>query len=187
MAKTTTKKKAVKGKRKMRRGGGKAKGASFERHIAKVLSLWITNGKHEDTLWRSAMSGGRATVQNRKGKKITVRQAGDICSVAPEGHALTDEFYLELKHVKKLALDQFIIKGTGPLANFWKIAKREAKKHKKQPVIIARQNGWPDLVIAYGGDFNNELTQIAICGDVHISLLSEILKTDFHNPYRNKE
>ncbi len=131
----------------MRKGGGKSKGAAYERWVCEQLSLWITNGKRRDCLWRSAMSGGRATIQNRKGKKINVRQAGDITSVSPEGHALTDNFYIECKHVKKLALDQFIVKNTGALAKFWKTAQHAARKYSRNPIIIARQNGWPDLVI----------------------------------------
>ncbi len=131
----------------MKAGRGKVKGGAYERYICKLLSLWVTNGKREDCFWRSAMSGGRATVQNRKGKRINVRQAGDVTSVSPEGHALTDNYYIECKHVKKLALDQFIVKNTGALAKFWKIACREAKHHGKEPIIIARQNGWTDLII----------------------------------------
>lgn len=134
----------------MRPGGGKAKGAQFEREICKRLSLGVTEGEHEDVFWRSAMSGGRATVRNRKGN-IQVRQSGDITAVAPEGYEFADTWYVELKHVKKLALDQFCIKGTGPLANYWKIAMREAKRYNKEPMIIARQNGWPILVITRRG------------------------------------
>lgn len=182
-------------KRKMRRGGGKAKGASFERHIAKLLSLWVTDGEREDVFWRSAMSGGRATVRNRDGMKINVRQAGDICAVSFEGHNLVDNYYIELKHVKKLALDQFIVKGTGPLAGFWKIAEREARKHGKSPVIIARQNGWPDLVFAHEREFNTDGTYVASIRlelddnktpyeeVIQISFLSNVLKTKFHEHF----
>jgi hypothetical protein len=123
----------------------KAKGSAFEREIAKQLSLWLTRGRREDVLWRSAMSGGRATVAHRKGKDV--RQCGDLCAVGPEGHKFCDQFFIEIKHVKKLALDQFLIKGTGPLANFWKIVLREAKKHVRHPMLIARQNGWPIIVL----------------------------------------
>jgi len=91
------------------------------------------------------MSGGRATVHHRRG--VVVRQGGDICSVTPEGHELTDYWFIECKHVKRLALDQFAVKGTGPLAQFWKKTQREAYKYNREPMIIARQNGWPVLVI----------------------------------------
>lgn len=124
-------------------------------------------------------------MRNREGEKINVRQAGDICAVAPEGHELTETYYIELKHVKKLALDQFIIKGTGPLANFWKIAAREAEKHNKCPVIIARQNGWPDLVIAYSDTFHTDRNNVQLMcevfgkdGNICIATLSSILESE---------
>ena len=56
----------------MRKGGGKAKGSSFERLICKELSLWITGGEHQDVFWRSAMSGGRSTVAMKKGDKLAL-------------------------------------------------------------------------------------------------------------------
>lgn len=135
----------------MRRGGGKAKGSAFERRVCKELSLWVTAGKNEDVFWRSAMSGGRATVAHKRGAKLS-RQAGDISAVAPEGHALTDKFYIEVKHVKSLDLLQFYAKGTGHLAKFWKVAKREAKRHGRRPLIIARQNNLPTVIICKDRD-----------------------------------
>lgn len=91
------------------------------------------------------MSGGRATVSNRKG--VTVRQAGDITAVTPEGHALTDAYYVECKHIKKLNLEAFCLTGKGTLGGYWRVAVREARKHKREPMIIARQNFTDDLVI----------------------------------------
>ncbi len=130
----------------MRKGGGKAKGASFERDVCKRLSLWVSNDTREDWFWRSAMSGGRATVGAKKGKDLR-HQAGDITAVHPGGHVLTDEWFIECKHVKYLGLDQFLVKGTGPLATFWGKCRKEAFAHDKTPVIIAKQNGWPTLLM----------------------------------------
>jgi hypothetical protein len=129
----------------MRRGGGKNKGSAFERKICKQLSLWVSLGKQSDCFWRSAISGGRATVQHRKGVKV--RQSGDICSVSPEGHALTNNWYIECKHYKDLDVASFILKGVGNLAKFWRTTKREAERHDKDPLLIAKQNNQPVLVI----------------------------------------
>lgn len=123
----------------------KAKGSGFERRICKALSLWVTDGVREDVFWRSSMSGGRATVA--KGK---VRQAGDICAVAPEGHALVDQFFIECKSYRSLGIGQFLICGAGPLAKFWKVACREAEKYERAPMLIAKQNGLPALVLLDG-------------------------------------
>ena len=126
----------------MKAGAGKRKGGGFERQVAKLLSLWITAGRAEDALWRSSMSGGRATIGRGK-----VRQAGDICAVAPEGHALVDRFFIECKAYKKLGIPEFLLRTTGTLATFWKIAVRESAKYGREPMLIARQNALPVLGI----------------------------------------
>ena len=132
----------------MRAGGSKQKGAGFEREICKKLSLGITGGKQDDVFWRSAMSGGRATIAHRKGQDI--RQSGDITSVAPEGHVFTDRWFVECKHYKQLDLLSFFIKNRGITAQFWRHAKKQAKNHKKEPMLILKQNNLPILVIAIG-------------------------------------
>lgn len=134
----------------MRRGGSKQKGAQNERNICRLLSLWVTHGKQEDVFWRSAMSGGRATVAKRRGKKLA-SQAGDISSVDEAGHILTDDFYIETKHVKLLALDRFIVKRTGPLVNYWHTASQEAVSYRKSPLLIVKQNMLPTLLICRFG------------------------------------
>jgi hypothetical protein len=113
--------------------------------VCKHLSLWVTGGKKEDVFWRSAMSGGRATVGGRKGKDLA-RQAGDITSVAPEGHLLTDDYYIECKFYRDLRLDAFLL-GKGPLAKMWKTALTEAKRYKRSAMLIARQNNTPTLML----------------------------------------
>lgn len=124
----------------MRKGGGKGKGSSFEREICVALSKWLTNGVSVDVFWRSAMSGGRATVA-----KGAVRQAGDITAVATEGHILTDHYYIECKNYKDLNLD-CLIKGKGTLLTFWQTAQKEAAKYNRHPILIFKRNHWPTMV-----------------------------------------
>jgi len=135
----------------MRPGGGKAKGASFEREVCVALSLWVSDGASEDLFWRSAMSGGRSTRGAKAGKDLR-RQAGDISAVSAEGCSLTDRFYIECKHVKDLGIASFFLKRTGPLAKFWHVAMTEAILHRKQPMLIARQNLMPAFVLTYIDD-----------------------------------
>ena len=132
---------------------GKAKGSLFERNICKQLSRWVTRGKKEDVFWRSAMSGGRATRAASQGKDLS-RQAGDICAVAPEGHDLTNVYYIECKHYRDLAIDSFFIKQSGILTKFWLKTVKEARKYKKSPMLIAKQNNMPTLVILAGDSDN---------------------------------
>jgi hypothetical protein len=117
----------------------KAKGGEFERNVCKALSRWVTAGLREDVFWRSAMSGGRATV-----KRGHVRQAGDICAVAPEGHSLTDVFYIECKHLRDISLDG-LIKGNGNLLAIWSRTCKEAAFYERYPTLIFRQNHWPTM------------------------------------------
>lgn len=96
------------------------------------------------------MSGGRATVGHRKGLDLA-RQAGDITAVAPEGHVLTDEFFIECKFVKNLGLPRFFLMSEGELAGFWRVASNEARKHGRVPMVIAKQNQLPVLLLTRRG------------------------------------
>lgn len=128
----------------MKLGHGKNKGSAFERDICSQLSLWVTHGKRKDCFWRSAMSGGRATVRQ------DVRQCGDITAVAPEGHKFLDPWFIECKHVKSLELSQFLTKNAGVLWRFWEQACNQAINHKKDPMLIAKQNVMPTIVVTKG-------------------------------------
>lgn len=122
------------------------KGAAFEREICVKLSEWVTNGEKKDVFWRTAMSGGRATVFKKKGSLF--RQSGDICSVALEGHELTDQYFFELKHYKSLDFPAFFVKGKGALGQFWQKAQDEAWSYRLKPVLIVKENRMPILWIS---------------------------------------
>lgn len=126
---------------------GKQKGGQYEREICVALSLWVTNGTRKDVFWRSAMSGGRATVHGTE-----VRQSGDVTAVAIEGFPLVNACFIEVKHYKTLEIASFFIKNKGTLAGFWTKTKAQAAKHDKDPVLIAKQNNMPALVV-----FNHDL------------------------------
>lgn len=129
----------------MRAGGGKQKGASFERKVCVDLSLWISKGADKGLFWRSSMSGGRSTVAMKKGDKLA-SQAGDISAVHEMGHKLVNEFYVECKTYKTLNLESFI-KGKGKLIDFWKHAVKDAKQYGKEPILVAKQNLYPTMAV----------------------------------------
>ncbi len=143
---------------------GKNKGSSFERATCKALSLWVSDGKKGDLYWRSAMSGGRATVAHRRSIQQSeaagttwpsgppVRQAGDITAVAAEGHKLTDLFLIECKHYRDLDFGLFLFQR-GKLWKFWKTAQAEARKYEKITLLIAKQNHTPTVVLSELGCF----------------------------------
>ena len=76
-----------------------------------------------------------------------VRQAGDICAVSPEGHALCDRFFIECKHLKECSLDA-VLGGKGDLVRIWDKLDRQASDHGKHPLLILRRNNKPTLLIA---------------------------------------
>lgn len=115
----------------------KVKGGGWERVVAKLLSLWVSNGQQIDCFWRSAMSGGRATVARSKGKEV--RQSGDICAVAPEGHRLTNVLYIECKFLKNCSID-LSLEGKGELQKIWKEACTKAHECQRLPVLIIKRN-----------------------------------------------
>src|SRR5688500_2024599 len=117
----------------MRSGGGKAKGAGYEREICKRLSLWVSAGKREDLFWRSAMTGGRATVARKRGADLAA-QAGDITATHEDGHVLTNAWYIECKRYNDLQYASFMLKGQGKLAGFWTETVLQAIAHGKMPM-----------------------------------------------------
>lgn len=135
----------------MKQGGSKQKGASFERLICEKLSRWIEPQSDRSFFWRSAMSGGRATVRRYAGKR-TDDQAGDICSIAPEGTAFMRCFSVECKHVKDLNITSGVIMGKAELATFWRQVSRDASHADKKPLLIAQQNRYPALALVRTSD-----------------------------------
>lgn len=125
----------------MRRGGGKQKGASFERKVAVALSLWVTRGQRKDVFWRTAMSGGRATIHIDG----DVRQCGDIAPISHEGHDFCNRWYIEIKHLRTIDLFSLLTQR-GKTYHIWQKAMKEARKYNRLPMLIIRQNMQPTLV-----------------------------------------
>src|SRR5574343_851909 len=75
---------------------GKSKGNSFERLIAKQLSLWLSEGKSDCCIWRSASSGSVAT-QRAKQNKESKNFYGDLSPTDDIAQYLFDYFVIECK------------------------------------------------------------------------------------------
>lgn len=128
----------------MKPGAGKAKGGAFERLICKQLSLWVSNNKRDDIFWRSAMSGGRATVQAKKGKK-NLTQQGDITAIDPSGDWLTKRFIIECKNYKNLHITSLIyqVPKTNSIIEFIAKLTELSETNNKYYLLIAKQNNTP--------------------------------------------
>jgi hypothetical protein len=134
----------------VRKGGGKAKGSAFERKICVMLSLKVSNGKDDSIFWRSAMSGGRATVREKKYKKNDTslgHVSGDICAVHRKGFKFVEKNFVECKHYRNLQIEGFLFRKSGTLYGFWKVARKKAKLYGKRPWLIFKQNNLPVMVM----------------------------------------
>lgn len=129
----------------MKPGKGKAKGSAFERQVCKDLSLWITKGEKDDCLWRSAMSGGRATISKAKGKGLA-HVAGDICATHPAGHRLIDLFFVECKAYADLKLAQLMTSNKGLVVDFLQQARKQADQNGKLLLLVLKQNKLPTML-----------------------------------------
>jgi len=134
----------------MRPGGGKAKGAEFERSVCKRLSMWISKGKRDDLFWRSAMSGGRATIGKASGTDRDA-QVGDVSAISDGGPftdlaaAFVSNHIVECKSVKDYQLDLSLFEGRGVIANA--IEQCRLATRVKSPFVILKQNRGREIVV----------------------------------------
>jgi hypothetical protein len=129
----------------MKSGGSKAKGSAFERLICKRLSLWLSNNQSDDLLWRTSLSGGRATIGLNKDIKRSA-QAGDIGAISAKGEAFTSRYIVECKHYKDLQIPSAVFGSTGHFVDFWQRLIVDAGKFEKKPMLIAKQNNRPIII-----------------------------------------
>lgn len=126
----------------------KAKGAGFERKTCQQLSLWVSGMTREDVFWRSAMSGGRATLRSRKGRGPQhVAHAGDITATHKLGHLLLEHFLLECKFYQDLQWARVVHGAEGELDALWFTPCKQAAEIERMPMVVAKQNFQPELVL----------------------------------------
>lgn len=121
--------------------------------MARRLSLWLSGGVADDLLWRSAMSGGRATLQFKRDNKLNRRQSGDLSAIGQGAYEFCEQTYIECKHYRDLQIDRSLLCCTGQLYHFWQKTVVEARRYDKRPLLIARQNRYPTLAITDTGMF----------------------------------
>ena len=161
------------------------KGARYERLICGALSRWCSNDLRDDLFWRSAMSGGRATLHSRKGQKNR-SQSGDISAVDVLGAPLINAYFVETKHLQDLMIHRWIYNAKTPLDEIWDKTLRDATFQDKQPLVIAKQNrqpelvmstetGWNDFRKASCGKLRRRGTIYRDCGTMHIWYLHDLI------------
>ena len=125
-------------------GGGKRKGGTFEREIAKELSVWWLDGKGDHTIfWRTHSSGQLGT----RGHHART-EYGDIMAVDDEGKGLTDRVNIELRHSRSLDISDLVYgsKKCG-MAQFIEEGRRNAEMSKREPMWIFKEHQGPIMVM----------------------------------------
>ena len=134
----------------MRRGHGKLKGSRNERRLCRELSLLVSNGKRDDLLWRSAMSGGTATTARKRGN-LKAAMAGDVSSIDPRSHWLVRDWYIEAKHYGDLQIIRSFLNNRGRLYRFWVHTVKEARHYNKKPMLLAKQDRVSEILVVTRG------------------------------------
>jgi hypothetical protein len=133
----------------MKPGRGARKGGSFERLVARTLSLWLTGGRSKTQLVRSIMSGGW-----RKGAEDAWRHMGDLAPNGPEGDEFRRVFAIECKHHR--TVDWWDLwkkpKGTKHFMAWWRKLNREIQGTPLQPLLVFRANRCP-IMVAFSSSY----------------------------------
>lgn len=109
-----------------KRKNGRAKGQSFERVVAKILSTWWGEEFH-----RTPSSGG---LHWKRDNRVT----GDV--VTPENSNFP--FSIECKKVEGWNFEQ-LLKDTGEISNWWNQCFRDSNEVDKIPLLIFSKNRSP--------------------------------------------
>lgn len=125
----------------------KRKGSAWERKICTKLSLWISDGARANMFSRNVLSGGAFTLAATKGKELGL--PGDIAASHPLAFEFLSKFAVEAKHHKRISLDTYLWDFTGHnfLARVWESTKGQANRVGVHPMIIAKQNQCPAIVL----------------------------------------
>ena len=129
----------------------KAKGSSFEREVAKKISLVLSDGKHDDWVWRTASSGGRFTQKSKTGTP-NKHYAGDIAPVDSRAEEYLTNIVIECKHYKSVDIIRWMLDGGGDNGKWVDTLKETLnhidnahigflviKENRKQPFVIGVQ------------------------------------------------
>lgn len=128
-----------------------SKGKDFEREIAKDMSLWLTNGEDQDTIWYTKSSGGRATRRIQAHQVSSRFDHGDLGPDGSKAEYFFETFSCELKtgYGKKgkkqttlwAVMDIIDSQQQTPMFyDFWWQAVNDAQESNREPILIFRRN-----------------------------------------------
>jgi len=159
----------------MRKGGGKQKGSSYEKRIARVLSKWWAP-KIKNALWRSRGSGAEYTVLERGREQYP----GDIVPAvleATKGWCLS----IECKHTKSWRFRSFFqlpFRKT-TIGKWWIKLNNETPDKFHCWLVITRNHDFNYLIVskAFSRQFKlTKLRRLTLPQNLHMYRLEHVLK-----------
>lgn len=127
----------------MKPGAGKLKGNSFERHISRILTKWVTGSEHPEIFWPTSASGAKATQDHKVGRQS--KMYGDIMAIDDVGTWFTDHILIECKSYKTFDIAKLLL-DKGEILGWWNQACEGAGKAEKIPILVFKKNHFPILV-----------------------------------------
>lgn len=150
----------------MRKGGSKPKGGAAEREVARLLSLWWTDGETDDIFYLTAGSGARQTVR-RKQQKETANSAGDLSYLDVSGKLLIDHFLFEIKRGYNKILDIMSIADASTarkadiILHWLEKAEEERRDNKRSFVALIIRRDYKEYCITIPVELVTHLSQFA--------------------------
>jgi hypothetical protein len=130
-----------------KRINSKNKGGTFERLVAKQLSLWYSKNSSDDIFYRTASSGGRSTQRTKRGQSVT-NSAGDLSFLDSAGEPFLKCCAVEIKIGYPAATLNKILTSEKPeLLAFFQQAQESAKQaNVPHWIVIHKQDRQPTLL-----------------------------------------
>lgn len=155
----------------------KEKGSEFERQVGKALSLWVSEGHRSDLFARNVLSGGSFTNAMKKDSKEH-GMPGDLAANHPMAFKFLELFTVECKHYADLGFEAFLFdtEAKSFLGSVLKHTRKQAQQAKLHPMVIARQNRRPSIL----------LTDLLV-GDVLLRNVPSRLKLPHHHVLHNQK
>lgn len=137
-------------KRKMKPGGGKAKGSSFERTAAKKLSDGLAPLNFRKTEGSGARTGGKnfETLGQMFGADALKLFVGDVCPINEKESGCTFNFSVECKSYATSDSFETMVGGNANVFKWMKESIVDAAKISRKPLLVFKWNRTP-IYIAY--------------------------------------
>lgn len=135
-------------KRKMRPGGGKSKGNSFENVIAKKLSTALHPLKFIRTQGSGARVGGKnfEALGQMFGEEALKLFVGDVVPVNEKEAGVQFRFSIECKSYKTPDNFPSLVSGTSNVFKWMQESEDDAVKIKREPLLIFKWNNINSMV-----------------------------------------